>query len=98
MPDFPKTVGPDRQTDRTDDFKIYIRPNVRENCLNPRARKQKFVFLRHACLLYFYYLTCGELVFWRGLIKNWYRIGIVSGNTYRFMDRKRKYCDASLLI
>ena len=29
-PDFPKTVGPDRQKcSRTDDFKIYIGPNVR---------------------------------------------------------------------
>ena len=28
--DFPKTVGPDRQKcSRTDDFKIYIGPNVR---------------------------------------------------------------------
>jgi hypothetical protein len=30
MTDFPKTVGPDRQKcSRTDDFKIYIGPNVR---------------------------------------------------------------------
>jgi len=29
IPDFLKTVGPDRQKcSRTDDFKIYIRPNV----------------------------------------------------------------------
>jgi hypothetical protein len=28
--DFPKTVGPDRQKcSRTDDFKMYIGPNVR---------------------------------------------------------------------
>ena len=30
MADFPKTVGPDRRKRRrTDDFKIYIGPNVR---------------------------------------------------------------------
>ena len=96
--DFPKTVGPDRQKcSRNDDFKIYIKPNVRENCLNPCARKQ-VCFLCHVCLLYFYYLICGELVFWHGLIKYRYRIEIVSRNTYRLMDRKRKYCDASVLI
>ena len=69
LPENRRSICPDQQKcSRTDDFKIYIKPNVRENCLNPR--KQKFVFLRHVCLLYLYYLTCGELVFWCSLIKN----------------------------
>ena len=51
--------------------------------------------LRLLCCLV---LICGELIFWRALIKNWYRIEIVSGNTYLFVDGKRKYCDASVLI
>jgi hypothetical protein len=54
--DFPKTVGPDRQKcSRNDDFKIYIKPNVRENCLNPCARKQKFVF--YAMFVYYTFTT-----------------------------------------
>ena len=32
------------------------------------------------------------------LIKNRYRIEIVSVNMYLFVDRKRKYCDASVFI
>ena len=37
-----------------------------------------------------------SLFFWHALNKKRYRIGIVLGSIYRFVDRKRKYHDVSV--